>query len=184
VGDDAYPAEIERDVTLPRGGQIHLRPIRPDDASRLQALHSRLSRDSIFFRFFSPLPFLSDARAAYFTSVDYQQRLAIVAVVRPDADPTADEEIIGVSRYDRLDDDRAESALIVEDRYQHHGVGTVLFGALIETAKARGVKMLVANVLPENARMLNLLQDSGYPLKRRRASDYLVVELDLTDPPA
>jgi hypothetical protein len=30
--------------------------------------------------------------------------------------------------------------------------------------------------------MLHLLEESGYPLKRRRASDYLVVELDLTAP--
>jgi RimJ/RimL family protein N-acetyltransferase len=184
VGDDAYPAEIERDVTLAGGGQIHVRPIRPDDAPRLQALHSRLSRDSIFFRFFSPLPALSDARAAYFTAVDYQTRMAIVALDRPTDQPAAEEQIIGVCRYDLLNDTRAEIALIVEDRFQHLGVGSTLFSALIEVAQERGITVFVANVLPENARMLRLLQESGYPLRRRRSRDYLAIEIDLTTPPA
>src|SRR5262245_19708400 len=133
MGGGGYPADLERDVPLRDGGTIHLRPIRPDDVKRLQAFHGRLSRDSIFFRFFSPLPVLTGERAAYFTTVDYDQRLAIVAVERnnepngPDGD---DEQIVGVVRYDRSDEDTAEFALIVEDRYQHHGIGSTLFVAL------------------------------------------------------
>src|SRR5689334_13280322 len=120
----AYPAELERDAPLPRGGTVHLRPIRPDDAPRLQAFHGRLSRDSIFMRFFSPLPVLTDQRAAYFTTIDYDRRMAIVAT-QPVGD---DEQIIGVGRYDRVDDEfapdvRAEFALIVEDQVQHLGIG-------------------------------------------------------------
>src|SRR6478752_6603262 len=80
VDDGVYPADLERDVPLRDGGTIHVRPIKADDVTRLQAFHGRLSRDSIFFRFFSPLPVLTDERAAYFTTVDYDHRLAIVAV--------------------------------------------------------------------------------------------------------
>src|SRR3954449_11052192 len=123
MDEGRYPAEIEHDVPLRDGGTVHLRPIRPDDAPRLQAAFSRLSRDSIFFRFFSPLPVLTDERAAYFTTVDYDRRLAIVAVERAaagadgDGDGDGDEQIIGVIRYDRFGQDAAEFALIVEDRY-------------------------------------------------------------------
>ena len=188
VGTDAYPAELERDVPLPDGSQIHVRPIRPDDAPRLQALHSRLSRDSIYFRFFSPLPVLTDDRAAYFATVDYAQRMALVAVDRPGGtmpdQPSHDEEIAAVARYDLLADGRAEVALLVEDRFQHHGVGTALFRALIDAARARSVPALVANVLPENTRMLHLLQESGLPLRRRRAGGYLAIEIDLSAPPS
>src|SRR6266536_3961998 len=191
VGKDAYPAELERDVTLSDGGQIHLRPIRPSDAPRLQTLHSRLSRDSIYFRFFSPLPVLTDARAEFFATVDYQTRLAIVAVDRSDGTGSAnqppaegsatdDEQIVGVARYDRVDDGRAEVAIVVEDRYQHHGVGTTLFWAILDAARARGIKTAVANVLPENSRMLHLLQESGLPLRRKRVAGYLAIEIDLT----
>src|SRR5438105_3331393 len=138
MGGGGYPDDLERDVPLRDGGMIHLRPIRTDDAPRLQAAFNRLSRDSIFFRFFSPLPTLTDERAAYFTAVDFDRRLAIVAV-EPDGD---DEQIVGVVRYDRDRADRAEFALIVEDRVQHHGIGSILFRALVEAARARGVRTL------------------------------------------
>jgi GNAT superfamily N-acetyltransferase len=183
MGDGGYPVDLERDVPLRDGGTVHLRPIRPDDVARLQAFHGRLSRDSIFFRFFSPLPVLTDERAAYFTTVDFDRRLAIVAVER-DA-KTDDEQIIGVIRYDRVGDggdDEAEFALIVEDGYQHHGIGSVLFWALVDAARARGIRTLAADVLAENRRMLNFLHESGLPMRSRRVGNALRLELDLTAP--
>jgi GNAT superfamily N-acetyltransferase len=178
MGEGAYPADLERDVPLRDGGSIRLRPIRPDDVPRLQAFHGRLSRDSIFLRFFSPLPVLTDERAAYFATVDYDRRLAIVAV-----ECQADEEqIVGVARYDRQPEAStdAEFALIVEDRFQHHGIGSVLFWALVEAARARGIRTLMADVLAENRRMLRLLRESGLPIRSRRAGNAIRVELDLT----
>ena len=187
----AYPAELERDAPLRRGGTVHLRPIRQEDAPRLQAFHGRLSRDSIVMRFFSPLPVLTDERAAYFTNLDYDRRMALVAT-EPAADQVMsgepaneDERIIGVARYDRLDDEwapdtRAEFALIVEDRVQHHGIGSVLFRALVEVARARGIETFVAEVLAENRRMLNLWRGSGLPMTARRAGSAIHAELDLT----
>lgn len=182
MGHDAYPVELERDVTLSDGSQIHLRPIRPDDAPRLQALHGRLSRDSIYFRFFSPLPVLTDARAEFFANVDYQRRLALVAVDRADDTGRSfpDEQIVGVSRYDLDDHGRAEVAIVVEDRFQRHGVGTTLFWAILDAARARGITTAIANVLPENSRMLRMLQESGLARRRRRMGGYLAIELDLT----
>jgi GNAT superfamily N-acetyltransferase len=181
MADVAYPADLARDVHLRRGGTVHLRPIRPDDAPRLQAFHWRLSRDSIVMRFFSPLPILTDERAAYFTTLDYDRRLALVAT-QTIADA---EEIVGVARYDRVDDEwapdtRAEFALIVEDRVQHHGIGAVLFWALVETARTRGITTLLADVLAENRRMLNLLRETGLPMRSRRAGTAIRVELDIT----
>jgi RimJ/RimL family protein N-acetyltransferase len=182
--EGAYPVDLERDVPLRDGGSVHLRPIRPDDAPRLQAFHGRLSRDSIFMRFFSPLPVLTDERAAYFAIIDYDRRLAIVAIERAGEDQL----IVGVVRYDRIDvksaaDDRAELALIVEDRVQHHGIGTILFWALVDAARARGVNTFIAEVLAENRRMLNLLRESGLPIRQRRAGNAIHVELDLTPSP-
>jgi len=177
MGAGEYPADLERDVALRGGGTIHLRPIRQDDVGRLQAFHGRLSRDSIFFRFFSPLPALTDERAAYFTTVDFDRRLAIVAVEGKDAD----EQIVGVIRYDRSSDDAAEFAIIVEDRYQHHGIGMTLFWALVDAARARGLRTLSADILAENRRMINLLRESGLPMTSRRTGNAIRVELGLQE---
>lgn len=201
VGDDAgrYPNELERDAPLRGGGSVRLRPIRPDDLGRLKAFHGRLSRDSLFYRFFSPMPYLSDERAAHFTTVDYDRRLALVAIEPPvePAEPQAapasnvgletadsgDERIVGVARYDRTGDDEAELALIVEDRLQHRGIGSALFWALVAVARARGVKRLTAEVLAENRRMLDLLRESGLPMQARRAGTAIHVALDLEQGP-
>lgn len=177
-----YPAELERVVPLRGGRSIRLRPIRPDDAVRLQALHGRLSRDTIFSRFFSHLPVLTDERATYFTNVDYDRRLAIVAVedevVRAD-----DEQIVGVVRYDRQTDGKAEMALVVEDRMQRLGIGSVLLAAIIDAARQRGVPTIVADVLGENARMLHLLRETHLPYRSTRRSEVIRVELDLKSSP-
>ena len=180
VGTSAYPAQLERDVSLADGGRLHVRPIRPDDAARLQAFHGRLSRGSIFFRFFSHVPVLTDERAAYFTTIDYERRMALVGV----EGAGGGELIVGVARYDLLDDGRAELGLIVEDRVQRRGVGKALFWALVAAARERGVRTLVADVLPENDRMLRLLVSTGLPIHRRRMRDYVEVNVDLSEPPA
>jgi RimJ/RimL family protein N-acetyltransferase len=175
----AYPRDVEADVPLHHGGAVHVRAIRPDDAPRLQAFHRRLSPDSQFYRFFSYLPELSDERAAYFTRLDYERRMAIVAVM---PGPDGDEEIVGVIRYDEIGPGRAEMALIVEDRHQHHGIGAALLDHLMRVAARHGIDTIVADVLADNWRMLRLLRESGYPSTARRVGDVVRVELTVTDP--
>ncbi|MGE3268030.1 MAG: N-acetyltransferase family protein [Chloroflexota bacterium] len=177
---DRYPAELERDVQLRGGRSVRLRPIRPDDAGRLKALHSRLSRETIFSRFFSHLPVLSDERAAYFTTVDYHRRLAIVAV----DGQGQDEEILGVARYDNQEDGSAEMAIVVEDRMQRLGIGSVLLAAIIDAARRRGVRSLIADVLGENRRMLHLLRETHLPYQTQRRQEVIRVTLTLSGPAA
>ncbi|HEX4778454.1 MAG TPA: hypothetical protein VFW74_16900, partial [Acidimicrobiia bacterium] len=50
-----YPSQWESDVVLADGGTVHVRPIRPDDDAALLALYERMSSDSIYLRFFSPV---------------------------------------------------------------------------------------------------------------------------------
>jgi hypothetical protein len=49
----SYPAELEHELALKDGSVVHIRPIRPDDALRLQELHTRLSQQTAYQRFFS-----------------------------------------------------------------------------------------------------------------------------------
>src|SRR5699024_1869389 len=55
----SYPNHWEADVVLTDGGTAHLRPITPDDADLLREFHSRLSPETIYYRFFAPYPRLS-----------------------------------------------------------------------------------------------------------------------------
>jgi GNAT superfamily N-acetyltransferase len=171
--DDAESGELD----LPGGLTIPFRPIEPGDAAALQRFHSQLSERSIYQRFIEFLPRLSDDRAHYFTNVDGRDRFALVAL-----DPLAPGEIAGVVRFDRdPDSDRAEYAAIVLDRWQGKGIGYALSRHLAAAARRRGVRTLYAIVLPENATMLTLLHDLGYPSRRRFEDGIERVELDLAD---
>ena len=165
-------------VELLDGTSVAYHAIAPENASALQRFHHRLSDRSIYLRFFTAKPELSDREAGYFTNVDMIDRFALVAL-----DPERPEEIIGVVSFDREGTtERAEYAAEVEDRWQGRGLGMALTRRLIEAALKRGVRTFTAIVLPQNRGMLHLLRDLGLPerLRYEDGSDY--VEIDLSAP--
>lgn len=144
---------FQRTVTLEDGTEITLRPIRPDDGGRLRRLHARLSPESRYLRFMSPMPELPDRLVDYLVHVDYLDRYALAAEL--------DGEIVGVSRYDRIAPDRAEVAVVVEDGMQRRGIGTQLLTRLAGIARRRGIVAFEGDVLAENRQMLELARQLG-----------------------
>ncbi len=169
---------MEGSLELMTGERVHVRPIRADDTARLQAFHAHLSSDSVVFRFFRYLPALSDADAEHFTHVDYTDRMALVATQGlPES-----ERILGVVRYDRIGPDTAEVAFVVEDRWQGHGIATALLHRLAAYARMRGITRMLAVTLAANAKMLEVLQNAGYPHSSRYADGEYEVTLDTSAP--
>ena len=78
------PPEWEADVALSDGGTVHLRPIRPDDADALQAMHGRLSDQTRYLRFFGAYPTIPARDLERFTVVDHLHRVAIIATLGED----------------------------------------------------------------------------------------------------
>ncbi len=159
-----YPGHLVADVVARDGATVHLRPIRPDDAPRIVALHARLSAETIYFRFFNALATLSPAMLERFVVVDYRDRLALVAVLGDD--------IVAVGRYERLPSgggDEAEVAFLVDDAHQGRGLGSVLLEHLAGAARKAGIARFVADTLPDNARMLRVFHDAGFADERHFA---------------
>src|SRR4051794_19074417 len=155
-----YPAELEADVILSDGGTVHVRPITPDDGDALRNFHSRLSAETVYLRFFSPLPRLSPQLVERFTHVDYEDRFALVAELG--------HELVAVARYDRLPGTAdAEVAFVVDDRHQGRGLGTLLLEHLAVAGRDRGVRRFVAEPLPGNTRMLGVFRDAGSAEERQ-----------------
>ena len=103
-----YPSAFETDVVLTDGATAHVRPIRPDDGALLTAFHARQSPQSIYYRYFSPRPRLSEQDVERLTHVDYVDRFALVVLLAG--------ELIGVARYDRWRHrSEAEVAFFVDD---------------------------------------------------------------------
>lgn len=157
-----YPHEWEADVVLRDGSVAQVRPIRPDDVTLLQEFHERQSDESIYLRFFAPLKHLSDREAARFANVDYRERVALIV--------ESGGRMVGVARYDRLtgaDGPRAEVAFNIADDFQGRGVGSVLLEHLAAIGAEAGVQEFVADVLPQNRKMMGVFTDAGYAVHRR-----------------
>lgn len=170
-------AQLDRPLTLRDGASVRQRAIRPDDAGRLQALHARLSRETIVFRFFGALPVLADEFAGRLSNVDYDARMAVVATIGEGVS----EEIIAVARYQTVDAGVAEMALAVEDRWQEHGIGHQLLWSLASYARRRGFATFIAVVMYENEHMLALLRHSGLPTEFSMNEGRVEARIDITD---
>ena len=161
------PAAFAVDRVLRDGGSIHVRAIHPDDKQRLLDHFTRLSAQSVYFRFFRVKKRLTDDELRQFTELDFRERVALVATHRD----AAGEHIIGVGRYAVLatapgQPRRAEVAFAVADAHQRRGIGAVLLGHLAEIARAQGVEEFEADVLGENNAMLAVFARSGYRVSR------------------
>ncbi|KAF0970774.1 bifunctional acetate--CoA ligase family protein/GNAT family N-acetyltransferase [Gordonia sp. YY1] len=157
-----YPRHWIADVLASDGGVVHLRPIVPDDADRIVAFHSKLSERTRYMRYFGPTPTLPPREVARMTTVDHQQRVAIVAVLGG--------EIIAVGIYEGLAFDgkpeSAEVAFVVADEHQGRGLGPVLLEHLAGAAAENGFTRFEAEVLSENPNMVAVFRDAGYQLAR------------------
>jgi acyl-CoA synthetase (NDP forming)/RimJ/RimL family protein N-acetyltransferase len=162
--DGRRPARGEADVVLADGGTAHVRPISPQDADRLVALHGRLSAESIRYRYFAPHPTLSPRQVERLTHVDHDEREALVAVLGAD--------LLAVAEYDRLPGtDTAEVAFVVDDAHQGRGLASVLLEHLAALAAERGIRRFEADVLPDNQRMARVFLEAGYQAHRSYEED-------------
>jgi acyl-CoA synthetase (NDP forming)/RimJ/RimL family protein N-acetyltransferase len=168
----AYPRRWEADAVLADGSTVRVRPIRPDDGSRLHDFHGRQSPESIYFRYFTARPKLSDREVEHLTHVDYEDRMAFVAV--------RGDRLVGVARYDRWPTrSEAEVAFFVDDAHRGRGVATLLLEYLAVAAREAGISAFTASVLPTNRRMVSVFKHAGFTTSSTFADGVIEVRLDL-----
>ena len=138
------------------GRLVSVRPVVPADAPRLAALCERLSAESSRLRFFRAGRRLTPQEALGLAEIDHHHNEAFVALDT--------ERVVALASLSRIGDDpQAEVTLLVDDAYQGSGLGRHLLGMLIDAARARHYRILLAEMLPENERMLGLLESAGVP---------------------
>jgi acetyltransferase len=155
-------------MTLPQntcalndGTPVVLRPLRGDDASKLETVFRQLSPESRYRRFLTHKISLSPSELKYFTHCDGTNHLALGAFL---TDADGDElELVAVGRYVRDTDEfaLAEVAIVVADTWQQHGIGKLVFAALAEAAWQAGVQHWKAVFLAYNTAIRRLLETVG-----------------------
>ena len=178
VADPAgYPAEWEFDGLLRNGEAVVVRPIRPADAPALAGLRAAVSPGTHQHVLLAG-PALSRQAAARFSEVDYDARMAFVALVS--------DELAGLASYDCTDArvPAAAASFIVADARRAHGVTTLLFESLAEYARTRGILRFTAEVKAQNTALLELFAATGLRCTRRNGPATVIVEIDLRPTPA
>src|SRR4051794_30504141 len=187
AGDAATPGtDPPMRFTLRDGAPIVVRPILPEDSERLVEAFARLSEESRYRRFGTPVRNLTDEQIRYLTEIDYVDHMAWVAL-----DPAGEGEPgLGVARYVRLPDEPtvAEAAVTVVDSHQGLGLGSILLGVLGLSAVAHGIRTFPAYVLEENKAVQDLFIGMGAEIQHEGSMARVDVPLpedpeDLPDTP-
>jgi len=149
----AYPVDEERTVTLRDGTEVLLRPTRTTDDRLLQDLFYRLNPEDVRTRFFRNLSSMTRQMAQHLTSVSYDREMAFAAVVGEEEN----ERIVATSSYYLDPSTRlADVAYLVDPDWQGLGLGTALHARTVQYAAARGVRGFTADVLEDNAGMMEV----------------------------
>jgi acetate---CoA ligase (ADP-forming) len=159
--------ERDRDAVLRDGSSIHLRAARREDEAALLAFLQALAMESRRMRFAG---LVSDLEGLAHRWADPPAREDCSLVGE------AAGRIIAHASYNVVDPDLAEVAFLVADDFQGRGIATLLLEELAERAHDAGISTFYAEVLPENARMLEVFRESGFPTRVRVEPGAIIVE--------
>lgn len=174
-----YPAELETNIPLKSGQNLHVRPIKPTDEPQMKDMFYDFSERTVYLRYHATLKSMPHNSLQVFCNVDYETEMALVGLVEEDGV----EEIVAVGRYMTEPGGRtAELAFVVRDAYQRRGIGTFLFQRLVKIARDAGIQKCTAEVLSQNEAMLRIFNRAGLPVQHRRDGDVIHVDIDLSDP--
>lgn len=160
-------------IKLHTGQAIHLRPIRPEDEPGLAEMLKNVSRETLYMRFFGYIPKINHTWLTRFTHIDYDREMAIVAVETEIKEGKTTEIITGIVRI--IEDawrESAEYSILVADNWQGHGLGNILTDHILEIARKRDIKKIVASVLPNNESMIKLFIKKGFTLDKKYPDVY------------
>jgi acetyl coenzyme A synthetase (ADP forming)-like protein len=112
-----------------------------------------------------------EAAAGLMVDVDYSQRYGLVAV-RGTSD-----DVVAQGNYFGIEPGQAEVAFTIARGLQGLGLGTLLLAHLAEVAEENGISLFVAEVLPDNHRMIEVFRESGFPIEMTSRPGTIHVEL-------
>ena len=176
-----YPAQYVSPWTMKDGGQVTIRPIRPEDEPQMVRFHETLSERSVYLRYFHLMNLeqrTTHERLTRICFIDYDREMALVAVKRNPE--TGDAEILGVGRLMKIHGTQeAEIAVLISDHWHGRGLGRELLSRLLTVAADDKLKYVVADILPDNRGVMRILDKLGFALKHSLDDDVVHAEFKL-----
>lgn len=131
-------------------GRPGLAGLEASDADAVTQLFDRLSPESVYRRFFSPVSNAGLLRASL-ARIDHHDHEAVAAVEGG--------ELVGVAQWSRTPGScEADLAILVADSWQGQGLGTRLVAALASRAGAEGITSFAVDIQGDNYAALRLFK--------------------------
>jgi GNAT superfamily N-acetyltransferase len=159
-------------VELRDGSRVRIRQAHRTDRDLLARGFERLSPESRYRRFLTPMHELDQKTLRYLTDLDHRDHEAMFAL-----DESG--EGVGVARYVRsaVRPDTAEVAVAVVDAWQGRGLGTLLLQAISVRARDERVRTFTALMLAGNHEMMDLFEHLGPVRIVERAGGTVEIEV-------
>ncbi|BCQ46452.1 hypothetical protein ERHA55_39790 [Erwinia rhapontici] len=156
-----YPHELEEAVQLKNGQQCLFRPILPEDEPLLQQFIAQVTKEDLYYRYFSEINEFTHDDLANMTQIDYDREMAIVAVRQHQGQ----DEIIGVTRaISDADNIDAEFSVLVRSDLKGLGLGRRLLEKMIIYTRQHGLQQLNGITMPGNRGMVTLARKLGFAI--------------------
>jgi acetyltransferase len=141
------------------GAKLTLRPVRPADAVMLGEMVQGLSAASRYGRFHGTVNALSENVLYRMTDVDQVHDVALVVTTIQDGR----EVLVADARYTvDATGSGAEFAIMVDDRWQGHGIGHRAMQSLANVATEHGLRWLHGSIRRDNLTMLAFMRCCGF----------------------
>jgi L-amino acid N-acyltransferase YncA len=123
---------------------LEMRPVEPSDAEAVTRMYRQLTDEHLYFRFWTLMPDPGPMVRSHLRLVDGRDHGGLIAL---DGD-----DVVGLAQWDRLRDDHstAEISVVVDEAWQHRGLGRALTRAAAGDASRHAVGSVVARVLGTN----------------------------------
>jgi acetyltransferase len=172
--------------TTTDGREVFIRRIKHDDAALLVDMFHHLSDQTKRLRFQCGSPNCPEAliwrEAIKLCHLEPERQVGLVAIV---TEGDGEQHAVGTARCVRSTPDKieAEVGIVVRDDYQRVGLGSRLMLELIRAARTVGIVQFEGWILPENRRMLQMINKSGLPVKHqtKMGETHVVVSIDQQD---
>ncbi len=154
-----YPHMLEESIELKNGQHCLFRPILPEDEPLLQQFIAQVTKEDLYYRYFSEINEFTHDDLANMTQIDYDREMAIVAIRQHNG---AD-EIIGVTRaVSDADNIDAEFSVLVRSDLKGLGLGRRLLEKMISYTRQHGLQQLNGITMPGNRGMITLARKLGF----------------------
>ncbi|AXU93942.1 protein acetyltransferase [Erwinia persicina] len=175
-----YPHELEEAVQLKNGQQCLFRPILPEDEPLLQQFIAQVTKEDLYYRYFSEINEFTHDDLANMTQIDYDREMAIVAVRQH----KGQDEIIGVTRaISDADNIDAEFSVLVRSDLKGLGLGRRLLEKMIIYTRQHGLQQLNGITMPNNRGMVTLARKLGFAVDVQMEDGIVGLSLHLQSDP-